>query len=255
LTLDLERILIVGASRGIGLEIAHSALARGASTVVVARKSEALTKADAELAAEFGRPRVQAIIADAEIPADRMRIMKACENGLGFPTSVVLNVGSGVGDNSDCVGADEWSRVFSANLWASIGMAELLIPAMVERRAGNLLFISSIAGIEAIGAPVAYSTAKAALNHYVKVMARRVGAYGVRINALAPGNVLFEGGTWESKLKEDEARWRAHVEHEVPLGRFGSTSEVAASAMYLLSSEASFVTGAIFRVDGGQCRS
>jgi len=112
-----------------------------------------------------------------------------------------------------------------------------------------LLFISSIAGLEAIGAPTDYSVAKSAIVALTKQLARKL-APRVRINCIAPGNVWFQGGSWDEKLQADPERVKALIENTVPMKRFGTPQEIADVAVFLCSSRASFITGAV--VDGGQ---
>jgi 3-oxoacyl-[acyl-carrier protein] reductase len=120
---------------------------------------------------------------------------------------------------------------------------------------GSVTVISSIAAREAFGAPAAYGAAKAALEAVSKALARTAVREGVRVNVVAPGNILFPGGRWEQRLREDESGVRAMLAAEVPLGRFGRPEEVADAVVFLASERASFITGACLVVDGGQTRS
>jgi 3-oxoacyl-[acyl-carrier protein] reductase len=108
--------------------------------------------------------------------------------------------------------------------------------------------------LAALGAPVGYSVAKAALNAAVKSLARPLAAEGLRINAIAPGNILFPGGTWDRKLADDRAGVEAMLGREVALARLGSPGEIAALVVFLASPLASFITGSIHVADGGQLR-
>ena len=122
---------------------------------------------------------------------------------------------------------------------------------MLERSKGCLLFISSIAGMEAFGAPTDYSTAKAAIIALAKNMARKL-APGVRVNVIAPGNVCFEGGSWDEKIQQNKKRVDKIIKSTVPMNRFASPQEIADSAVFLCSDRASFITGATLVIDGGQ---
>jgi 3-oxoacyl-[acyl-carrier protein] reductase len=88
----------------------------------------------------------------------------------------------------------------------------------------------------------------------VKLYAQQVGPKGVRVNMVAPGNILFPGGSWEKKLAERREFFEAYVQREVPLGRFGTPEEIAGIVVFLASEQAGFVTGAIWTADGGQTR-
>jgi NAD(P)-dependent dehydrogenase (short-subunit alcohol dehydrogenase family) len=113
--------------------------------------------------------------------------------------------------------------------------------------------ISSICGLEVIpDAPVTYSAAKAALHAYVRGIARPLGKRGVRINAVAPGNILFDGSVWSCKLAEDNPAVGAMLSKDVALGRLGSPEDVASLVAYLSSPRSGFATGSVWTIDGGQ---
>ena len=112
--------------------------------------------------------------------------------------------------------------------------------------------MSSITGMEAFGAPTDYSTAKTAIIALAKNMARKLASDGVRVNVIAPGNVYFEGGSWDEKMKKDIDRVNDIIKTTVPMNRFAVPKEIADSAVFLCSDRASFVTGTTLVVDGGQ---
>lgn len=121
---------------------------------------------------------------------------------------------------------------------------------------GVIVCISSICGQEVIpGAPLTYSAAKAALNSYVRGIARPLGADGVRINAIAPGNILFENSVWQRKLNDDSEAVEQMLARDVALAKMGTPQDVANLTLWLTSPAASFCTGSIFVADGGQVRS
>ena len=134
-------------------------------------------------------------------------------------------------------------------------MIEASISALKQTK-GSIVCVSSICGLEIIpGAPVTYSVAKAALNAYVKGVARPFGKFGVRINAVAPGNILFDGSTWERKLTENHNQVKAMLDREVPLQRLGEAQEVADLVAFLVSPRSAFATGSVWTLDGGQIHS
>jgi len=105
------------------------------------------------------------------------------------------------------------------------------------------------------GAPVTYSAAKAALHAYVRGVARPLGKMGIRINSIAPGNILFEGSVWSRKLQETPAAVDSMLECDVALARLGTPREVAELVAYLSSPRSGFASGAVWTLDGGQVHS
>ncbi len=141
------------------------------------------------------------------------------------------------------------------NLFATTNMIEAARPIM-QRGNGDraIVCVSSICGLAALGAPVTYSAAKAALNATVRGLARPLAEVGIRINAVAPGNILFDGGTWARKLAENKQGVDDMLAREVALRRLGSPEEIADVVGFLASPRAAFITGTVIVADGGQLR-
>jgi len=253
LLLNDRVVFVAGSSRGIGKGIASVLLEEGARVVVTGRDAGAVSTAAAELSA--GRPdRVLALSGDLTRPEVVREAHASVLARWGKVDCLVCNIGSGRAPNGWQLKADDWEPVFRINLWASIGLVEVFLPGMVEAHRGNIVFVSSIAGLESLGAPLPYGAAKAALEHYSKDLSRRVGKEGVRVNTVAPGNVLFPGGTWQKKRDADAAAVDSMIQAEVPLGRFGAPEEIGAVVAFLASDRALFITGACLVADGGQTR-
>ena len=144
--------------------------------------------------------------------------------------------------------------MFHVNFFSSINIIEKF-KNDIKKSNGSIVCISSICGQEVIdGAPITYSVCKAALNSYVKSISRPFGKLNIRINAIAPGNILFKGSVWDKKLDNDKEKVSENIEKNVPLNKFGNPNDIASLTTWLLSDEASFVTGGIFVIDGGQTR-
>jgi 3-oxoacyl-[acyl-carrier protein] reductase len=118
----------------------------------------------------------------------------------------------------------------------------------------TIVFIASIAGMERLPAPLPYSAAKAALINYAKNLAWVTADLSIRVNCIAPGNILFPGGSWEAHLRDRGDQVLSYVNSEVASKRFGTPEEVAETVGFLCSAKASFITGTCVVVDGGQSR-
>ena len=246
--------LVAGSSRGIGHAVADCLLAEGARVMLTGRDPAVLEAARAGLAGRHGEARVLAVAGDLADPARRDAVLQATYGAWGRLDVLVAGVGSGAGRRGWNQGQAEWERMFAVNLWTSSAMAEAALPGMLAAGRGSIVFISSIAGGETLAAPPPYGAAKAALRSYSKALARELGGSGVRVNCVAPGNVLVAGGGWEGRLAADRAGVEAYIASEVPLGRFGTPEEIAAVVTFIASPRAAFVTGSWVVADGGQTR-
>jgi len=249
-----KTVIVSGSSRGIGLAIARSFLTEGARVVITGRDRDALDAARADLAKDHADNAVAVHTGDMTDPAVIDAALLTCVDTFGGIDAVVANIGNGKGPTGWDLSYADWHEMTNTNLFGSMLLASGAVPYLKRRGKGCITFVSSIAGCETIPGPIPYSAAKAALQHGAKSLAREIGSEGVRVNTVAPGNVLFPGGAWEKKIEEDETAVKRYVEAEVPLGRFATPSEVADAVVFLSSDRAAFITGAVLVVDGGQTR-
>jgi 3-oxoacyl-[acyl-carrier protein] reductase len=255
LELHGKSIFVAGSSRGIGRAIAAGFLAEGARVAISGRDAEALTKTGENLRAAHPGAAVLCIAGDL---TDERNCAAAVEtillewNGLD---ALVANFGSGRGSPGWRYDAGDWAGLYDVNLFGAVGLISHALPVMLGRKSGSIVLVSSITGIESTLAPLAYSSAKAALLNYAKNLARQVAPDGVRVNAVAPGNVLFPGGSWENHIANDPTRVENYIQAEVPMQRFGTPEEIADAVLFLSSARAAFITGACLVADGGQTRS
>ena len=241
--------LVTGSSRGIGRAIAEALHEEGCRVVLNGRDRQSLADAAS------GIPGAHAIEGDMTSPDDAQRVVREVVSMFGGLDVLVCNVGSGWSVAPGEESLAEWQRVFAVNLWSATNSVEAAREALSTHR-GVIVCVSSICGLEVIpGAPVTYSAAKAALNAYVRGISRPLGKAGIRINAVAPGNIIFKDSVWSRKLLESPKAVEAMLADDVALSRLGRAEEVAELVCYLCSDRSGFSTGSVHVLDGGQVRS
>lgn len=251
LQLQGKSVLVTGSSRGIGRAIAEAFLAEGAEVAFNGRNAEDLERI---VASQAGTNAIY-VTGDVCKPDQARKVFEQVIKSFGKLDVLVCNVGSGRSVPPGSESYDEWIRVFDLNFLSTTNMVELSKEALVDSQ-GSIVCISSICGLEVVpGAPLTYSAAKAALNAYVRGVARPLGKSGVRINAIAPGNINFNGSVWQKKIIEDSLAVELMLEKDVALSKLGSLLEISNLVLCLASPITSFCTGSIFVADGGQVHS
>lgn len=244
--------IVTGASRGIGNRIARSLAREGAHLCICARNEEGLQIAASELR-EIG-VEVEAVVADVATNQGATQVVTAAEERFGGLDVLINNVGGSIWTPFLEISDEEWLRVFNMSFFSAVRVSRAAIPLMERRGGGSIVNISSIFGRE-IGGPISYNAAKAALISMTSNLAQEMAKKKIRVNSVAPGSILFPGGSWERRLKADPEGIRNFVQANIPFGRFGTPEEVADVVVFLASERASWVTGACLNVDGGQSRS
>ncbi len=244
--------LVTGASRGIGNRIALALAAEGADLCICARTDDELEAAAAEIAASGHG--VEALVADATQPDAAQLLVEKTRERFGGLDILINNVGGSVWTPFVEISDEEWLHVFNLSFFSAVRVSRAAMPLMEERGGGNIINISSIFGRE-IGGPISYNAAKAAMISMTSNLAQEAAAVNIRVNTVAPGSIIFPGGSWERRLKEDPDKINAFIEANLPFDRFGKPEEVADVVTFLASERASWVTGACINVDGGQSKS
>jgi 3-oxoacyl-[acyl-carrier protein] reductase len=247
--------LITGASRGLGLAAASALAAEGCRVAVCARTASVLDEAADGLRRLAAKPDdVLAVPADLFAADGVASVFARTVRTFGGLDILVNNLALARGGTIVDTPDDTWQEAFDGTLFPAIRASRLAVPEMRRRGGGVILMIASIWGRES-GGRMTYNAVKAAEISLAKSMATQLAPDGIRVNSVAPGSILFPGGSWERRQKEDPDGIAEFVRRELPFGRFGRAEEVGAVVAFLASPRASWVSGASVTVDGCQSRS
>ncbi len=245
-------VLITGSSSGLGKATAIKFLEEGAKVIITGRDGNKLKNSGEELSSKYGEKNIFSFQGDL---TDLETIDNCVREGVeyfGRIDILIANIGTGRGKSGWDVSEYDWEKMFELNFNGVRRIINVLVPEMIKNKGGAIVFISSIAGVEVIGAPIHYSVAKSALISYSKNLSKLLAKENIRVNTISPGNIYFEGGTWDLKLKENKEKVLAMLEKSVPLKRFAIPEEIASLIIFMSSPRASFVTGSTLIADGGQ---
>jgi 3-oxoacyl-[acyl-carrier protein] reductase len=249
--------IITGSSRGLGLAAARALVEEGCRVTICARHEAPLKDAAAELRSRArgdAEQRVLAVAADVSTEEGVSGVVADTVGTFGGLDILVNNVGLARGTTIVETSDEEWREAFDQTLWPAIRASRLAVPHMRRRGAGAIVMIASIWGRES-GGRMTYNAVKAAEISLAKSMAQQLARDNIRVNSVAPGSILFPGGSWERRQREDPAGIAEFVDRELPFGRFGRPEEVGAVVAFLVSPRASWISGASVPVDGCQSRS
>lgn len=250
MTLDYKdkNVVIFGGSYGIGYSIVKGFLKEFANVHVIARTFD--EESIRNLKVEFPQGNIYCYSCDAtkqnNIKEISGHLLNNCNNLIDV---LVLNIGNGKGTRDVVESDTDWNISWDVNFnsvlypvrefWNKINMG------------GAITILSSIAGLENIDAPNAYSVAKSALITLSKKMSKKL-APSIRVNTIAPGNVFVKGGSWDTKMQLNPEATTQLIKDKVPLQRFGSPEEISDLVVFISSNRASFITGSCVVIDGGQ---
>lgn len=237
-------MLVTGASRGIGSEIAINAAKCGYFVVVNYNNSEDRANAVCERIREFGG---QCISVKADVScADQVEhLYRTVMESVGRIDVLVNNAGISSFSLFTDISEQLWDETFGVNVKGNFLVSRAFIPYMVSRKSGKIINISSIWGITGSSCEVHYSASKAAIIGMTKALAKELGPSGITVNCVAPGVIDTE---MNSMLSDEDM---AALKEETPLERIGTAYEIAKTVLFLASSDADFITGQVISPNGG----
>lgn len=239
-----RRVLITGATRGIGRAIAER-IARDGYEVVITGRKPSLAADETLEALKSSGAKAHALFFDV---ADRAAALEALE---GFTAEhgpfwgVILNAGINRDGPLAGMNGDEWDQVLNTDLGSFYNVLKPLVLPMARSRAGRIIVMSSVSGIAGTRGQTNYSAAKAGLIGLTKALAKEEGPSGITVNCVAPG--VIDTDMMASFTAEDKAA----LAEETPVGRLGTAEEVAKLLLYLAGEDAGYITGQVFGVNGG----
>jgi 3-oxoacyl-[acyl-carrier protein] reductase len=246
--------IVTGGSRGLGLAAAHALIAEGAHVLVCARGEDALKQAiEALRKAASSGARAAYAVADVSTEAGVKSVVDAAVREFGAIDVLVNNVGLARGGDLEATTDADWQEAFDQTLFPAIRISRLAVPHIRKRGGGAIVIVSSIFGRES-GGRMTYNAVKAAEISLTKSLAQQLAKDRIRVVSVAPGSILFEGGSWWKRQQSDPEGIAKFVKQELPFGRFGKPEEVGSAIAFLASPKASWISGTTVVVDGCQSR-
>ncbi|GIG63039.1 3-oxoacyl-[acyl-carrier-protein] reductase [Longispora fulva] len=236
--------VVSGGSRGIGRAVVHRLAADGYDIALCFQSNADAAQATAKVARDLGA-RVLTRQVDVAVLAECRDLFAATEQELGGLDTVITSAGIVRDKPLVMMAEEEWSDVIDTNLTGTFAMCRAAIFALMKRRGGSIVTISSISGRYGNPGQTNYSASKAGIIGFTRALAKEAGRYGVRANVVAPGFIETD---MTAELPE---ALRAEKLAQIPLGRLGLAEEVAELVAFLASPKAGYITAGVFPIDGG----
>ena len=234
--------IVTGASRGIGRAVAVSLAARGAQVVAAARGDHAASTVEA-IQGDGGRADLAQV--DVTDGASVASMIAGALERHGRVDVLVNNAGIARDQLWMRMKQEDWDQVIATNLTAAFVCSQAVIKAMMKRRAGRIINVSSVVGQSGNAGQTNYAASKAGLIGFSKALAREVASRNITVNVVAPG--LIDTDMTRDLTAKAQQDWAS----QIPIGRLGSAEDVAGAVCFLASDEASYITGHVLAVNGG----
>ena len=238
--------LVTGASQGIGRTTARMLALEGVTVIGVARRKELVEELSADIPTDCGG-KIIALSADFSIDGESERVAKEAENILGH-IDILINAAGGSRPVPFDATKDQWLEGMTLNFFRIRELTHAIVPGMQKQGWGRIVTFTGTSEPRMLNAAF---TAKAAIHVWAKALSRDVAPHGITVNCLQPGRIRTEQIQKRYPTLESELEYSRQ---EIPVGRFGTTEEIAAVALFFSSPLSSYVTGTVIPVDGGSSR-
>jgi 3-oxoacyl-[acyl-carrier protein] reductase len=245
--------VVTGGSRGLGYASAEALAVEGARVVICARGEEQLTLAVEQIRVKASGGDAVGVPADVSTEAGVQTVIDKAVSHFGRLDILVNNVGLARGGELESTSDGDWQEAFDQTLFPAVRAARLAVPHMRRQGGGAIIIVSSIFGREA-GGRMTYNAVKAAEISLAKSLAQQLAKDQIRVVSVAPGSILFPGGSWWKRQQADPENIAEFVKRELPFGRFGTPEEIGSTVAFLASPKASWISGTTVVVDGCQSR-
>ena len=235
-----KTVLITGGTRGIGKAMVYAFSNNGYNVLLNFNRSYDIAD---KIALEL--PNIKPYGANVADQQSIINMVEYANREFGKIDVVINNAGISCTGLFQDLSLEEWNNLISVNLTGTYNVCKAVLPQMIARQSGKIINISSIWGITGASCEVAYSASKAGIIGLTKALAKEVGPSNINVNCIAPGIVMTD---MTSNYTMEEL---SKITDEIPLGRIGSTDDIAKLALFLASDDANYITGQVISPNGG----
>lgn len=240
-----KTVFISASSSGIGYHLAKEYKSIGYNVIINGKNLSKLKKASVSL------DECSYFLGDLTDKNKIKVIIKKIKKKYKYIDVLICNLGSSNFKKNN----DNFKHALKYNFFSTTNLIDYS-KTILKKNVSKIICISSICGVEHInGAPMGYSIAKSALNFYIKLISKELVNKNITINGIVPGNIIFEGSTWDLKIKQNLIKTKKYIKDNVPANIFGTPKDIFEVCKMISQNKSKFITGSLFKLDGGQTKS
>jgi len=240
-----KTVFISASSSGIGYHLAKEYKSIGYNVIINGKNLSKLKKASVSL------DKCSYFLSDLTDKNKIKVIIKKIKKKYKYIDVLICNLGSSNFKKNN----DNFEHALKYNFFSTTNLIDYS-KTILKKNVSKIICISSICGVECIeGAPMGYSIAKSALNFYIKLISKELVNKNITINGIVPGNIIFEGSTWDLKIKKNPIKTKKYIKDNVPSNSFGTPKDIFEVCKMISENKSKFITGSLFKLDGGQTKS